>query len=117
MLRAQVVHSRSEEDARLVGHSGAVRCLLTESASQRLFAGSADGTISVWDLEDLRLLTVLLGHTRPVVALVFHEGLLFSVAGRRARLLPSLLSLPPLEEPALAFEPNSRTRMLFFLHE
>lgn len=59
-----------------VGHTDAVRALAT--ADNRLFSGSYDGTVKVWDVETLECLKTLAGHTGPVRTLVSSGGHMFS---------------------------------------
>lgn len=58
------------------GHTDAVRALSV--ASGRLFSGSYDGTVRVWDVETLACLRTLAGHTGPVRTLVYSGGKMFS---------------------------------------
>ena len=61
---------------RPAGHSDAVRALSV--ANGRLFSGSYDGTVRVWDIETLACLRTLAGHTGPVRTLVYSAGHMFS---------------------------------------
>ena len=47
-------------------------------ANGRLFSGSYDGTVRVWDIETLACLRTLAGHTGPVRTLVYSAGHMFS---------------------------------------
>lgn len=47
-------------------------------ANGRLFSGSYDGTVRVWDVETLTCLKTLAGHTGPVRTLVCSAGHMFS---------------------------------------
>jgi F-box/WD-40 domain protein 7 len=58
------------------GHSDAVRALAV--ANERLFSGSYDGTVKVWDVAALECLQTLAGHTGPVRTLVYSGGHMFS---------------------------------------
>ena len=58
------------------GHSDAVRALAT--SHDKLFSGSYDGTVKVWDIETLECLKTLAGHTGPVRTLVLSAGNMFS---------------------------------------
>jgi len=52
----------------LSGHTDAVRALAV--AGGRLFSGSYDGTVRVWDEASLNCIEVLKGHVGPVRTLV-----------------------------------------------
>lgn len=58
------------------GHSDAVRALAV--ANDRLFSGSYDGTVKVWDVKTMECLQTLAGHTGPVRTLVYSGGHIFS---------------------------------------
>lgn len=58
------------------GHSDAVRALAV--ANERLFSGSYDGTVKVWDVRTMECLQTLAGHTGPVRTLVYSGGHMFS---------------------------------------
>lgn len=58
------------------GHSDAVRALAV--ANDRLFSGSYDGTVKVWDVHTMECLQTLAGHTGPVRTLVYSGGHMFS---------------------------------------
>ncbi len=58
------------------GHSDAVRALAV--ANDRLFSGSYDGTVKVWDVKTMECLQTLAGHTGPVRTLVYSGGHMFS---------------------------------------
>lgn len=58
------------------GHTDAVRALAV--ANNRLFSGSYDGTVKVWDVDTLACLKTLAGHTGPVRTLVYSGGHMFS---------------------------------------
>jgi len=58
------------------GHTDAVRALAV--ANERLFSGSYDGTVKVWDVDTLACLRTLAGHTGPVRTLVYSGGHMFS---------------------------------------
>jgi WD40 repeat protein len=47
-------------------------------ANERLFSGSYDGTVKVWDVDTLACLRTLAGHTGPVRTLVYSGGHMFS---------------------------------------
>ena len=54
----------------------AVRALAV--ANDRLFSGSYDGTVKVWDVKTMECLQTLAGHTGPVRTLVYSGGHMFS---------------------------------------
>ena len=58
------------------GHTDAVRALAV--ANDRLFSGSYDGTVKVWDVKTMECLQTLAGHTGPVRTLVYSGGHMFS---------------------------------------
>ena len=60
----------------IAGHTDAVRALAV--ANNRLFSGSYDGTVKVWDVDTLVCLKTLAGHTGPVRTLVYSGGHMFS---------------------------------------
>ena len=60
----------------LPGHTDAVRALAV--AGGRLFSGSYDGTVRVWDVTSLHCLEVLKGHVGPVRTLVHCSNMMFS---------------------------------------
>lgn len=64
------------EAANCAGHSDAVRALAV--ANERLFSGSYDGTVKVWDVRTMECLQTLAGHTGPVRTLVYSGGHMFS---------------------------------------
>lgn len=75
------------------GHTDAVRALAV--ANNRLFSGSYDGTVKVWDVDTLACLKTLAGHTGPVRTLVYSGGHMFSGSydkTARARSPASLMS-------------------------
>ena len=51
------------------GHTGAVSSLALSGDGKRLFSGSQDTTIKVWDLEINREAITLRGHSGPVSSL------------------------------------------------
>ena len=63
----------------LTGHSDAVRALAV--ADNRLFSGSYDGTVKVWDTDELTCLQTLSGHTGPVRTLVYSGEAWLGLAG------------------------------------
>ena len=62
--------------AMAAGHTDAVRALAV--ANDRLFSGSYDGTVKVWDGKTMECLQTLAGHTGPVRTLVYSGGHMFS---------------------------------------
>ncbi|KAJ4829934.1 hypothetical protein Tsubulata_021498 [Turnera subulata] len=62
--------------ATLKGHTGAVICLAVKD--NRLFSGSMDSTIAVWDLDTLQCISTLRGHNEGVMSLVFWQHYLLS---------------------------------------
>ena len=70
-------HSQHKlKDCLSAGHTDAVRALSV--ANGRLFSGSYDGTVRVWDVDSLTCLRTLAGHTGPVRTLVHSGGNMFS---------------------------------------
>jgi len=65
-----------ERLALVAGHTDAVRALAT--SDNKLFSGSYDGTVKVWDVVTLECLKTLAGHTGPVRTLVSSGGHMFS---------------------------------------
>lgn len=68
--------SCADKSALCAGHSDAVRALAV--ANDRLFSGSYDGTVKVWDVKSMECLQTLAGHTGPVRTLVYSGGHMFS---------------------------------------
>ncbi|KAL2477764.1 Zinc finger CCCH domain-containing protein 63 [Forsythia ovata] len=64
--------------AMLKGHSGAV-CSLVVGAN-RLYSGSSDSTIRLWDLETLQCMQTLHGHTRDVTSVICWDSYLLSAS-------------------------------------
>ncbi|KAK9943041.1 hypothetical protein M0R45_008665 [Rubus argutus] len=62
--------------APLEGHTGAVVCLKVEA--NRLYSGSVDHTIRVWDLNTLQSIMTLNGHSDVVTSLIFWDQCLIS---------------------------------------
>lgn len=69
----------------LFGHSGTIRCLYLDSNLNRLYSGSADNTIKVWDLSEVHptwsrvtCKMTFLGHTATVRCLQVNESILIS---------------------------------------
>ncbi|KAK4418709.1 Zinc finger CCCH domain-containing protein 17 [Sesamum alatum] len=61
------------------GHQGAV-CSLVVGSNNRLYSGSRDGTIKVWDRQNLQCLHTLYGHTRDVTAVICWDNYLLSAS-------------------------------------
>ncbi|KAL0434748.1 UNVERIFIED_CONTAM: Zinc finger CCCH domain-containing protein 17 [Sesamum radiatum] len=60
-------------------HDGAI-CSLVLGSNNRLYSGSRDGTIRVWDRQNLQCLHTLYGHTRDVMALICWDNYLLSAS-------------------------------------
>ncbi|XP_053730843.1 WD repeat- and FYVE domain-containing protein 4 isoform X2 [Synchiropus splendidus] len=67
----------------LYGHTDAVTCLTTSEVHSLIVSGSRDLTCILWDLEELRYVTQLVGHKSSVSALAINEltGEIASCAG------------------------------------
>ena len=64
------------EIATLRGHTDSVRCLTLHE--NKLFSGSRDKTIRIWNTETYEEIATLRGHTGGVCCLTLHENKLFS---------------------------------------
>ncbi|KAM5558772.1 hypothetical protein ABKV19_020454 [Rosa sericea] len=64
--------------ASLTGHTAAVVCLRIGSSATKLYSGSGDNTIKVWDLETLQCVATLSGHSGVVTSLVCWDQFLIS---------------------------------------
>ncbi|CAN0888461.1 Zinc finger CCCH domain-containing protein 17 [Linum grandiflorum] len=64
--------------ASLTGHTSPVVSLTFEASSGRLFSGSRDGTIKVWDGSTLQCLATFKGHEGAVMSLLLFGGFLLS---------------------------------------
>ncbi|XP_007048519.2 PREDICTED: zinc finger CCCH domain-containing protein 63 isoform X1 [Theobroma cacao] len=62
--------------ASMEGHSGAVLCLAVRD--KKLYSGSVDHTIRVWDTDTLQCIKTLNGHEDAVMSLLHCNGCLFS---------------------------------------
>ncbi|EOX92678.1 Zinc finger WD40 repeat protein 1, putative isoform 3 [Theobroma cacao] len=62
--------------ASMEGHSGAVLCLAVRD--KKLYSGSVDHTIRVWDTDTLQCIKTLNGHEDAVTSLLHCNGCLFS---------------------------------------
>ncbi|KAL0458458.1 UNVERIFIED_CONTAM: Zinc finger CCCH domain-containing protein 17 [Sesamum latifolium] len=60
-------------------HNGAI-CSLVLGSNNRLYSGSRDGTIRVWDRQNLQCLHTLYGHTRDVMAVILLDNYLLSAS-------------------------------------
>ena len=67
--------------ARMEGHTGGVSCLTPYG--NKLFSGSDDRTIRVWDADTHKHLATLEGHTDFVECLTIYGNKLFSAGGDR----------------------------------
>ena len=66
-----------------------MRALAT--SENKLFSGSYDGTVKVWDTETLQCLKTLAGHAGPVRTLVLSAGHMFSGSYDKTVSFPELL--------------------------
>ena len=64
-----------EEITVLEGHENGVTCL--ESRFAKLFSGSRDNTIRMWDLKTYQCICVLRGHLDSVTCMVVIENRLY----------------------------------------
>jgi WD40 repeat protein len=55
--------------ARLEGHEGLVRCVLSSPDGRRVISGSSDGTLAVWSVEERRLIERWNAHDDAINAL------------------------------------------------
>ncbi|KAK6259313.1 hypothetical protein SCA6_013787 [Theobroma cacao] len=62
--------------ASMEAHSGAVLCLTV--GEKKLYSGSVDHTIRVWDMDTLQCIKTLNGHEDAVMSLLYCNGCLFS---------------------------------------
>ncbi|CAA2972459.1 Hypothetical predicted protein [Olea europaea subsp. europaea] len=65
--------------AKMKGHNGAV-CSLLVGANNRLYSGSIDNTIRVWDLQTLHCIQTLHGHTGDVTSVICWDRYLISAS-------------------------------------
>lgn len=67
----------------LLGHEGGVNCLeyATSGDKPYIVSGSDDSTVRVWDYQTKQCVTVLSGHTKPVVSASFHPYLPIILSG------------------------------------
>ncbi|XP_022852470.1 zinc finger CCCH domain-containing protein 63-like isoform X2 [Olea europaea var. sylvestris] len=68
-----------ELTAQMKGHTGAV-CSLVLGANSRLYSGSSDNTIRVWDLQTLQCTQTLNGHARDVTSVICWDSYLLSAS-------------------------------------
>lgn len=65
----------------LNGHTAAVYALASSNTGpNRLFSGSYDNTVKVWNLETFQCVQTLIRHTSSVDAVVYGKGRIFSAA-------------------------------------
>ena len=65
--------------ASLEGHYGCVKCLTLHE--NKLYSGSIDGNIRIWDTETYEEIAILRGHTGSVRCLTLHENKLYTGSG------------------------------------
>ena len=68
--------SDDENEGEYVGHTGSVHCLTVHGG--KLYSGSHDTTIKVWDCSTNKLIKTLIGHTGYVSCFTIHGGKLHS---------------------------------------
>ena len=56
----------------LSGHTSAVECVTFDSNEQTVIAGSAGGTLKLWDLEQAKVARTLTGHRSNCVSVQVH---------------------------------------------
>eukprot|EP00325_Prymnesiales_sp_UTEX-LB-985_P001745 CAMPEP_0174710366 /NCGR_PEP_ID=MMETSP1094-20130205/12021_1 /TAXON_ID=156173 /ORGANISM="Chrysochromulina brevifilum, Strain UTEX LB 985" /LENGTH=631 /DNA_ID=CAMNT_0015909165 /DNA_START=20 /DNA_END=1915 /DNA_ORIENTATION=+ len=56
----------------LAGHTSAVECVTFDSNEQTVIAGSAGGTLKLWDLEQAKVARTLTGHRSNCVSVQWH---------------------------------------------
>ena len=56
----------------LTGHSSAIECVSFDKREEVVVAGSAAGTVKVWDLENSKVMRTMLGHRAACTAVDFH---------------------------------------------
>ena len=56
----------------LSGHTSAVECVSFDSNEQTVIAGSAGGTLKLWDLEQARVARTLTGHRSNCISVQVH---------------------------------------------
>jgi len=75
--------------------------------NERLYSGSADHSIQVWDIHDVKWVARLVGHQRPIVELtVTASNRLLSLAGRTVRIW-DISSLKCMQVVYLAHSPQA----------
>ena len=72
------VPEEQDEEGEYEGHTGPVVCLTINDG--KLYSGSWDKTIKVWDCSTNKLITTLTEHTDAVSRLLTHGGKLYSQA-------------------------------------
>ena len=73
------VPEEHDEEGEYEGHTSSVLCLTINDG--KLYSGSVDKTIKVWDCSTNKLITTLTEHTDAVYRLRIHGGKLYSQAG------------------------------------
>ncbi len=84
-LKVELVE-QPEPDGVLIGHTDGVMCLAFDAEGNRLFSGSLDRTLKVWDLATRVEVATLHGHLGRVCSLAFdptHERLVSGSGGFR----------------------------------
>ena len=74
------VPEEHDEEGEYEGHTSFVHCLTINDG--KLYSGSWDNTIKVWDCSTNKLITTLTEHTSAVERLRIHGGKLYSKAGK-----------------------------------
>ena len=74
------VPEEHDEEGEYEGHTSPVFCLTINDG--KLYSGSMDETIKVWDCSTNKLITTLTEHTGTVYRLRIHGGKLYSTAGK-----------------------------------
>ena len=65
----------------LSGHTSAVECVSFDSNEQTVIAGSAGGTLKLWDLEQAKVARTLTGHRSNCVSVQVHSPPLPTLLG------------------------------------
>ena len=80
LITALGVPEEHDEEGEYEGHTSSVVCLTINDG--KLYSGSFDKTIKVWDCSTNKLITTLTEHTYPVHRLLIHGGKLYSQANK-----------------------------------